>query len=115
MIPAGKRKNYLAIEYDAGASGAQNADGHTTPNWVKRFNAWGAIETPLTAAKEVWNAYHMDATVTHIVTIPFTTQAILTTDRVTYGSRVFNLAGPPIDPNEMHAELVLLVNEEVAV
>ena len=112
MKPAGLRRHYLEIQYDAGAaSGTQNADGHTTEDWQKRCNAWGSIETAAGATStEKWNAYHMDANVSHVVTIPYTT-GLRAEDRIKFGTRIFQFSGPPINPDERNFELIIPVME----
>lgn len=109
-IAAGKRDQYLALEYDAGTT--PDASGHTTPDWQKRFNVWGAIESRGGSSRETWSVFRMFATCSHVITIPYTTQAITTLDRFRLGSRLFNIAGPPVNYDQKNVDYLVPVTEE---
>jgi SPP1 family predicted phage head-tail adaptor len=71
---------------------------------------WARIE-PL-AGRELFVAQQFDPSITIRVTIRYRT-GIKPSDRIVYGTRVFDIKAPPVDPEEKHRELQLLCEELV--
>lgn len=105
MKPAGQRNQYLAVWRDVGST--PDAAGHTTSDWQKQFNVWGAVESRVGASREAWSVFRVFATVSHIVTVPYTAPTINEKDQIRLGSRVLNVAGPPVDIDQRNMDIVI--------
>jgi len=80
--------------------------GATT--WEEFAKVWAAIE-PL-RGRELIAAQQVQSETTAKITIRYL--AGITPDmRILHGSRIFELTSPPIDPEERHRELQLMVKE----
>lgn len=95
MLPAGKRDAYLTMLRESAST--PDSAGQLVETYTKIADVWANIVPK--SASEDWKAYHMEPSVTHMVTIPWTT-ALVATDRFTellHGKTyIYNVAGPPI-------------------
>jgi len=84
-------------------------NGIATKQWEDVATVWASIE-PL-RGREYFAATAVNAEVTTRVKIRY--RSGVTADmRGLYGSRVFDIKSPPIDPEERHEELHLMCSEE---
>jgi SPP1 family predicted phage head-tail adaptor len=86
---------------------ADPAWGGTT-TWQDHATVWAAIE-PL-SGREFFAAQQVQSETTGKITIRYI-PGITADMRILHGSRIFELTAPPIDPQERHAELQLMVKE----
>lgn len=88
----------------------QVVDGHELERWVSYADeVWASIE-PL-SGREFFAAQQVQADVTHRVRIWYLAGVKSDMRVVTSDSRALQLVGPPIDPDELHVELVLMCRE----
>lgn len=88
----------------------QDTYGQQTGTWPTFAETWASIN-PL-QGKEFAEARQVHAEVTHKVRIRYRS-GILPSMRVQYGSRIFEILGPPINPGERNVELRLMCKELV--
>lgn len=79
-----------------------------TTTWEAFAPVWAAIE-PL-RGREFFAAQQMQSEATAKITIRYLA-GVTANMRVVHESRIFELTGPPIDPEERHVELQLMVKE----
>lgn len=82
--------------------------GGFSTSWVDAATVWAAIWP--TSAKESLAAGQVSGEITHRIRIRYR-RGIRTSWRIKFGTRYFNIAGPPINPNEANEMLDLLVKE----
>ena len=80
--------------------------GATT--WEEFATVWAAVE-PL-RGRELFAAQQVQSETTAKVTIRYVA-GVTAKMRILHGSRIFELTAPPIDPEERHRELQLMVKE----
>ncbi len=106
--PTGKRRNPMTAYKNVPTTDANT--GEQLENGVPLCEFWGAILTADAAAREGWTSWRMVANLSHVIRAPYIA-GIDTRSWITFGSRRFNMAGPPVDPDERQAEHILLVME----
>ena len=79
-----------------------------TTNWEEYVEVWAAVE-PL-RGRELLAAQQVQSETTAKVTIRYVA-GVTAKMRILHGSRIFELTAPPIDPEERHRELQLMVKE----
>lgn len=76
--------------------------------WTDYVSAWAAIE-PL-RGNEFFAAQQVQSEATSKITLRYV--AGITPDmRIVHGSRIYEITSPPIDPEERHVELQVMVKE----
>lgn len=76
--------------------------------WKKVCDCWAAIRSLL--VREYVQAAAVQAEVTHEITIRYRA-GIRATMRIVYAGRVFQILGPPRDPDLKHERLVVMAKE----
>ena len=89
----------------------EDGQGGYVTAYVPRAPIWGK-SMPLTA-KTVDQYEQLTPEILHRITIRYR-RDVAVTDRIQYGSRVFEQLGPPVDVGEKHAYLRLECREVVA-
>ena len=89
----------------------EDGQGGYVTEYVSRGAVWGKI-TPLTA-KTLDLYEQLQPELLHLITIRYR-RDVAVTDRIQYGSRVFEQIGPPVDIEEKHAYIRLECREVVA-
>ncbi len=91
-------------------SGATLVDGVEVTNYVTAAEMFAAIE-PL-SGRELFQAQAVNPELSHRVKIRYHA-GIVSSMRIRYGSRIFEIVSPPIDTGERHRELVLMCKEMI--
>ena len=81
-----------------------------TTTWATFATVFGAIWP--TSAKELILNQQLRGTVTHRVRIRYLA-GVTSGMKILFGSRIFNIVGPPIDHEERHEYMDLICTEEV--
>lgn len=102
-------RNVIAIEQLREAltpDAAGHIDESDDENWECYCQAAAKI-VPV-GSREFFGADQVQANVTHQITVRHCSEAeaITTAHRVRFGTRVFNVASPPVDPDDLRASLV---------
>jgi len=100
----GKRRHLINVQ--------RRSEGHdpfTGPSgvWETIFRRWSDIEPA--GPSDYTQGNQVYATVTHTVTMPH--GDVLPTDRLTYGSRKFEIVGTPLNQGERDRTLKILAKE----
>lgn len=82
--------------------------GGFSESWVDHATVWAAI-WPTTATERL-KADQVSGEITHRIRIRYR-RGIRTSWRIKFGSRYFNISGPPINPNEKNEYLDLMCKE----
>ncbi len=106
--PAGARPHYMTAFKNVVSQSTATGEDYEGP--VSLGDFWGAILSSESAAKEGWVSFRQVANRSHVIRAPYI-DGIDSQSWVTFGTRRFNLAGPPVDPDERQAEHILLVQE----
>lgn len=76
--------------------------------YVDVASLWAAVR-PLNG-KEYFEGQQLKANITHKVEIRYDNR-VKSKCRFTYGARIFDIVGPPIDPDERGARMVCMCSE----
>ena len=112
---AGNLNQRVEVQRLAGTvNAAGQLDETTAANWVTFTNRWCEMVTR--GSREFFRGVEVAADITHQVTMRADpeSRAFTTKQRLRLGSRVFNIASPPLDVNE-GAEMVRFQAVEIAV
>jgi len=91
---------------------AQNDYGEEIDDWVDIKTVWASVN-PL-STREIFAAEKTFSEVSHKIVMRYIPGLKITPDmRIKFGDRIFELIGPPINPQEKNAELQLLCKELV--
>lgn len=102
---AGRLRNYITIQQP---TEAEDANGEIIQTWSTFANVWAEI-LPL-VGKEYWSARQTVAEITGKIRLRYI-NGITAKMRVLYGSKIYDIEAPPIDVENRHIELILLVKE----
>ena len=91
------------------AASAADQYGQPVETWAAVATLWAAVE-PL-RGREFYQAQQVNADLTHKVTIRYRA-GVSEKQRILYGSRILEIASPPIDREERHIDLELLCVEK---
>lgn len=94
-MPAGKYRHRITIERDTGT--AVDAYNNVVESWSDYF-AGVPAEIDTGGSRKFYAAQQVQSELTHMVTIRYISGLDLTAKmRITWGTRTFDLLGPPID------------------
>src|SRR5690554_4935398 len=77
-------------------------------DWKTDSTVWAELQ--LGNGREFWEAQKINSEISGLAKIPYQT-GIKADMRVKYGSRIFELIGPPVDIGERHVEMELKLKE----
>lgn len=96
-MQAGKLRNRVIIQRDTGTT--VGAGGHVVPDWTTLYSRWCSVHPR--GSREFFRANQVQADITHrIVMRAGGLDGVTTKDRIKFGSRIFQIAGPPIRDDE---------------
>jgi SPP1 family predicted phage head-tail adaptor len=104
-MQAGKLRNYITIEQPTEAF---DSNGELILTWSTFAEVWAEI-LPL-IGREFYSARQVNAELTGKIRLRFI-KGITAKMRVLYENKTYEIDAPPIDPENRHKELVLLVKE----
>lgn len=102
----GKLRNELTIEEWGHTT---EEDGTWTETWCDRGTVWGSI-TPL-MGRELYAAQQVTPTTTHKVWMRYW-PGLTAEHRLRFGTRIFQLEAPPVNPEERNEYWHCLCREE---
>ena len=105
---AGRHRHLLTLET---RTDAVDSLGDAATTYSTAATAWGSLEA--VSARERLESQQVNADVSHRAIVRYTAaaQALTAKDRVTLGSRVFDLVAPPLDRDGRRRELELILLE----
>lgn len=112
-MQAGKLRHRVQIE--RATTGAQDATGSVSLAWASLGAFWAEIR-PL-AGRELYAAQQVQADLTHSIRLRGNsiTTTITARDRIKFGSRVFEISGPPVNFDERGKEIIISAVERTEV
>jgi head-tail adaptor len=106
-MKAGKLRHNIAFEANT-ATALPNGEP-ATPSWVPFASDIAASIRPATP-REVLKGQELGHVVTHVIEMRYLPN-IVPQMRILFGSRVFEIAGPPINPEERNISLTIYAKE----
>lgn len=108
---AGRRRTRVVVEVATDA--AANDAGEVHPEYLPENSFIRYAEEMLTSGREFVQAMQVIALLQGVIKLPYdsATAAITARDRVKIGSRVLNLAAPPINDGGQNRTMILWVVE----
>lgn len=105
---AGKLRHRVTIQSPTSATATRDALGERITDWTTVASSVPAAVEPM-AGREAFLAAQRQSTATHTVRLRYesTWSAMDASWRILFGSRVLVLDGPPRNPDERNAELIL--------
>ncbi len=95
-MPAGKYRHRITIERDTGTE--TDAYNNVVADWNDYFRSVPA-EIDTGGSRKFYAAQQVKSELTHMVTVRWISTLDITAKmRITWGTRTFNLLGPPVDP-----------------
>ena len=107
LMRIGDLNKRIAIEYP---ERTDDGGGSSLTEWKTFVSVWAAI-WPVSATEMIRNN-QPSGEITHRIRIRYRPN-ITAGYRIRYGSRYFNITGPPISPNEVHEYLDMVCKEAV--
>lgn len=105
---AGELRNRVIIQQKS--ISRNNPERIAVESWVDVVTVWAEVKD--LRGKEFFQAQAVNAEVTAIIRIRYRT-GITPVMRVKFGSRIFGITSPPIDPDGRRTELQLMCKELV--
>lgn len=106
-IDAGKLDKRIIIQSSTVTTGA---DGSRTDAWTDDATVWCHFMNA--TSREFLAAQQVNSDVTHLIKIR-KRSGVMVSHRLKFGTRIMNIAGPPIDVEERGVEMLITAIEEV--
>lgn len=107
MIDAGKLDKLITIQSNTVTTGA---GGALTDSWTDDATVW--VQFMEATSREFVAAQQVNSDVTHVLKFRWRS-GVTASHRLKYGSRILNIAGPPINVGEQDVEMLITAIEEV--
>lgn len=89
----------------------RDAYGEVTESWVALATVWGSVDQ--LGGREMTYASQRQSAATHKIVIRYYA-GLTSADRVKFGTRIFNIEGPPLNTEERNISLTIMAIEQAA-